>query len=936
MSYYIDIIDTVSPLTQLVYELASGGGIELSWNGADAKDKLGIVSSELSFNMLDKTAQDAAFIQYYTGNETRFKVQVLNDADDSVLWQGFILPDLYSEPYKNGALFVNFTATDGIGRLKGKYLPEEYYSREKSVIDILCQCLRLTGLELDLYFAPAIDNYLVKKWQEIYIDGETFMDKDKKSDVYSILETLVKDMLCICFQADNRWYIEGINMRHVRNTTYKTYDANGNFIATVVYDRLVKKITPLETPDITIIPPYNEITVTHKKVMPELPKTASAEKNDGWAVVTGVVGEIYPTDWMGNGGYYGRCVATSYNTTVFSQVYFGGDPAVTWLQDDTKFISLRRKLYFAKGNKLNIQFDFSIVHPATGTKGNESTWENVMKYEILFNGAVLFSNFGGTVEDRENLVFSSGGTCKIEIEHVLVAEGLLDVRLYRPTGKVSTNGVLGVKLTGAEISVINFQEELSVTDLINDEFTVDALVELDYAEDKTGSSKGFRLAKLKEETTSVNEIVVNVLYGFVFEGKNYSVVQLDGANLIKENLYQVYRSGTRITILDVIYNFNDGEQMVVQTLDLYTSGSFTVKKYAIADVMDSRSHWAQWTDAFYKIENNSYLDTVANIYRRMFNVAHEKIDLTAKNAVKFNDIIQFHYVFLKEFHVLNCTWNLDKNESTLTIARANYKEFNVTNPDETNIPPIVVAADDVYIDEGVTTANLSASAYDPDGTIVAQQWTRTAGDAGEVFVDSALINAEVFNLTGNSYTFQIQVTDNSGATATDTINVIRTINYTVSLDLVDEIVKKKGDPRFLRSRYKLNISPALLPGYVLNFTGEFYMYVRGGLGKSLNYLKATAWYNFEKNGVLIEGKTISSPHPGKTIEETIPVSFNYISTDEIYVTLYVEKDTNSSIDRSDKFKADVQFRLQTVNITSGVGTLTGLPINKELLIEKDW
>jgi hypothetical protein len=37
-----------------------------------------------------------------------------------------------------------------------------------------------------------------------------------------------------------------------------------------------------------------------------------------------------------------------------------------------------------------------------------------------------------------------------------------------------------------------------------------------------------------------------------------------------------------------------------------------------------RTNWEQWTDAIYKIENTSYSKTVANIYRRLFNEAHEK------------------------------------------------------------------------------------------------------------------------------------------------------------------------------------------------------------------------------------------------------------------------------------------------------------------------
>jgi len=152
MSYYIDIIDTTSPLTQIVVENASASGIVLNWNGGDTKDETAIVSSELNFDMLTKTADDAAFINFFTGDEHRFKVMIKDSVDDAIIWQGYVLPDLYSEPYKNVCFFVSFTATDGLGRLKGKYLPEEYYSREKSLIDIYCQILKLTGIELDLYF----------------------------------------------------------------------------------------------------------------------------------------------------------------------------------------------------------------------------------------------------------------------------------------------------------------------------------------------------------------------------------------------------------------------------------------------------------------------------------------------------------------------------------------------------------------------------------------------------------------------------------------------------------------------------------------------------------------------------------------------------------------------------------------------------------------
>jgi hypothetical protein len=35
----------------------------------------------------------------------------------------------YSEPYKQVNFFVNFTATDGLARLKGKYLTDDFIAK---------------------------------------------------------------------------------------------------------------------------------------------------------------------------------------------------------------------------------------------------------------------------------------------------------------------------------------------------------------------------------------------------------------------------------------------------------------------------------------------------------------------------------------------------------------------------------------------------------------------------------------------------------------------------------------------------------------------------------------------------------------------------------------------------------------------------------------
>jgi hypothetical protein len=918
-SYYIDIIDTTSPLTKLVLEDASAAGIVLKWNGGDSKDEMAIVSSEFNFDMLTKTAKDAAFIEFFTGDEHRFKVQVKNDADDSIVWQGYILPDLYSEPYKNACFFVSFTATDGLGRLKGKYLPDEYYSREKSLIDIFCQCLKLTGIELDLYFNPAIENFVNKDWNTIYVDTADFLNKEKKQDAYKILQTLLEDTLCVCYQADNRWYIEGINTRHLRKVTYKVYDVDGQFVSNVVYNRLLKQITPLVTPTVTIIPPYNEITITHPKIEPSIPKTACKEVNDGWALVTGVKGTIYNSDWVGHGGLYAICDQPDYYTRIYNEGHFTGDGSLSYPQDNTRWVSLKEKIYFAKAQKITFNLEFSIVKFISVVSDviDYELWKNPFKYEIVLNGVVVFTNFKENVSDNENIFFEESGTVKKEFQHIVTADSLLDIRIYAPFGSLITTKIMGIELRSAAVSVIGFKDEEIITDLISGDFTVDKELELTYGDDKSGTSKGFRLKKLKEQTTFFNAIQVPILY--IIPGyPRFAVVQLQGANLIKENLFQVFKEGVLIPVIDVFYNYNDGEQMVVECDLPLTSGFFVVHKYAVDDLLDNRTTWQQWTDAIYQIENTSYAKTVANIFRRMFNSAHEKIDCVALNALKFNDVVLFDYVYPKDFYLLNCSWNLDENKTTITVGRSIYKDATATVPGDDNVPPIVLAGDDIYLTDLQTTASLTSNAYDPDGFIASQQWTKTSGPFGDIIDTPFALNTDLTNLTGDYYTYQIQVTDNDGATALDTVNVIRKKDYQIIFEELYYNEVETLENHAVQARYKLVIDPNIPEGFVLNLEGIYKILVEVSRWSVYGYLL------IEKNGVVLEEYVTYGAF-------SVPVLLNYIATDEIFFTIEASASAGSLSGETASFasiNSSVQF--DTVNFINGQGTVINLPAKIEI------
>ncbi len=89
-----------------------------------------------------------------------------------------------------------------------------------------------------------------------------------------------------------------------------------------------------------------------------------------------------------------------------------------------------------------------------------------------------------------------------------------------------------------------------------------------------------------------------------------------------------------------------------------------------------------------------------------------------------------------------------------------------------NVPPIANAGPDQTITAPASSVILNGSASsDPDGTIVSYSWVLTTGQGSVIISNSNQVIAGVSGLTPGSYTFQLTVTDNSGATTSDSITV---------------------------------------------------------------------------------------------------------------------------------------------------------------------
>jgi gliding motility-associated-like protein len=94
----------------------------------------------------------------------------------------------------------------------------------------------------------------------------------------------------------------------------------------------------------------------------------------------------------------------------------------------------------------------------------------------------------------------------------------------------------------------------------------------------------------------------------------------------------------------------------------------------------------------------------------------------------------------------------------------------IVNPAVVNVPPVANAGGDKTINLPTNSTSLTGSGSDTDGSIASYSWTKTSGPAVTI-ANATSPTLLLSNLVAGVYKFQLTVTDNSGATATDIATV---------------------------------------------------------------------------------------------------------------------------------------------------------------------
>lgn len=260
----IEVIDTYTNERILIEETAQANACILKYNGGDDLYK-NLVASTLDFNLWVENGEDAHFIHLFTGDEKRYKVKVnaINAAEEvQLIWQGFLLPDEYKEPYQNGNLFVDFTATDMLGTLKGKYFEPWYYQNTFPIGQLLAYCLAETGLEQNILVKPCVvpaSNFY--DFDKITIPLKAFLDDDKRKDVYEILTgVLESNGLCLSSYR-GYWILEGISRKGEIDAEAIQFDVDGNRVENLLMEKVVKTAYFQVTPTVSSVSPWRQVDI---------------------------------------------------------------------------------------------------------------------------------------------------------------------------------------------------------------------------------------------------------------------------------------------------------------------------------------------------------------------------------------------------------------------------------------------------------------------------------------------------------------------------------------------------------------------------------------------------------------------------------------------------------------------------------------------------
>lgn len=249
----------------------------LSWAGlAETNIFTPVIASRATIRMISET--DFMFLDLFTQDERKYRVKQYKDVGSGyeLKWVGFVLPELYSEPYYTDTNYVvEITANDQIGNLKNLPFTDDSgneFVSDLSFLDAICAILRKTDINLNLresvnIFESTMDQAASDSaLQQAYFDSSIY----KNADCEEVLTALLTNWGARLYQAEGYWHVELIEQRTASSIAYREFEITSQYSSNGTYTAVsnIKEATENtrsvlrdKSGLITVIPSYGKLVL---------------------------------------------------------------------------------------------------------------------------------------------------------------------------------------------------------------------------------------------------------------------------------------------------------------------------------------------------------------------------------------------------------------------------------------------------------------------------------------------------------------------------------------------------------------------------------------------------------------------------------------------------------------------------------------------------
>lgn len=174
----------------------------------------------------------------FEGDERKFRF--IYKRGGLIKMAGWVIPDIYTEPWKSEPYQTEIKITDGLGGLKDLPLRKPdgtNFSGVNTEFDYIIAALRRTNLDLNVILAVNLLEQQMTgnvSFLECYLNAEVFQDQkngiNQPISCYDALEKILRSYNATIFQQDGKWIIVRIAELYLSSVPFTEYDFLGNAV----------------------------------------------------------------------------------------------------------------------------------------------------------------------------------------------------------------------------------------------------------------------------------------------------------------------------------------------------------------------------------------------------------------------------------------------------------------------------------------------------------------------------------------------------------------------------------------------------------------------------------------------------------------------------------------------------------------------------------